>query len=203
MLDQMSYEPGPSVNGATTEVYNEIVSTYHIPNPVLLKKLVKNKAQSLHDKYGSLGSLAGWVTFSKNDIMKTALYNYKAFLKKKRIVLISLRFKCFLISHYIKTIENIYKPGGIFETETAKETRWASLVVNPITELPPPPPPIFLKQSPYLHYGQIHIDINKNNLASENSDSCVLCWKYICSICDKGSNTLMSCQHCDYNAIDD
>ena len=67
MLDMMSYNPGPTREGATTEVYSELRYDYPSIYPPYLKSVVKKVVYSYEE--GGLGSEAGWLVGYKKDVL--------------------------------------------------------------------------------------------------------------------------------------
>ena len=126
MLDMMSYNPGPTREGATTEVYSELRYDYPSIYPPYLKSVVKKVVYSYEE--GGLGSEAGWLVGYKKDVLDKVHGILKNFAKRKRHIIVLIRCIGVLCVMYKKIVEKRYAPGGIFEQEAALE--WNPLLLN-------------------------------------------------------------------------
>lgn len=125
MLDAMSYYPGPSRDGAVFEIYSDIKIRLNIGSSNMLESIITNHVDTQIKLFGSLGSQTGWMVCVKQEILTYSIERYKT-----RKIQLRNKFKLYatiigkLMVQLHKSIENVYKPGGIYETNTSNNSRW-------------------------------------------------------------------------------
>ena len=131
MLDAMSYYPGPSRDGGIFEIYSDIKISLNIKSSNMLERIITDQVDNQIKLFGSLGSQTGWMVCAKKEILT---YSIQTYTKKK--IQLKNKFKLYatiigrLMVQLHKSIENVYKPGGVYETTTSNNSRWCT---NPLS----------------------------------------------------------------------
>ena len=218
MMDYYSNFPGPTKVQAKNDIIKEIKATMNINSSILLENIIEKELDKEIIEHGGLGSYTGWNVIVKKNIIKKSKDKYiKNIQKTKKKFKLYSKIIGRLQIKLNKSIENIYLPGGKFETETANSNRWRLTrhkINNEAAE--DFPIPCSGLCSPYGHTGPCKIikkrSISPKTYTDYDSDddydyeyefcnnektpyTCVLCWKYECPKCGKRSNNL-KCPHC-------
>ena len=130
MLDAMSYYPGPSRDEGILEIYSDIKIRLNIESSNMLESIITKQIDNQIKVFGSLGSQAGWAFCAKKEILMHSIQTYtqkKIQLKNKFKLYVTIIGK--LMVQLRKSIENVYKPGGVYETTTSNNSRWCT---NPL-----------------------------------------------------------------------
>ena len=134
MQDAISNEPAPDYSCCAQEIVYEVLKAKNLSFN-LNENLLKVKARRFIEKipHHSLGSLMGWIVFSKKKYTLEFIDLLKKLEKKKTKIKNIIYFIGFLMKTLKNVIEKRYKPDGIHVQECMKKYKNIfSTINNPI-----------------------------------------------------------------------